>query len=390
MPTSVNARPSSARPRVLHAITHLALGGAERIALSLVRELRGEFEFAVFAVNGVGADAVGQSMRQELADLGIPLFNGWRLPLKWGGLAAAAFAADHTLRRFQPDLVHLHTEIPEATFALLPPPRRTGRHRGWLRTVHHAQFWHHWAPLGRWVDRRLASAAVAAVSHDAARGFATLRASSGAPGRSATVIYNGVAAPASPAPYAAAAERPLRIIFGGRLESEKGADLLPEIFRRVSPGRWPSGQLRICGQGAHEATLRTWATHPPANWQVEVTPAVADFRAEIARADLVIVPSRSEGLSLVAVEAQLLGRPVVATHAEGLREALPDRHPWCASPGDATSFAATLQQAIDQSATWPAAVATARSFAATRFDLVTMCDAYRRLYPTNPPGNLSP
>jgi glycosyltransferase involved in cell wall biosynthesis len=44
----------------------------------------------------------------------------------------------------------------------------------------------------------------------------------------------------------------------------------------------------------------------------------ADLHARMAAADVVVVPSRREGLGLAAVEAMLLGTPVIATHTGGL------------------------------------------------------------------------
>jgi len=92
------------------------------------------------------------------------------------------------------------------------------------------------------------------------------------------------------------------------------------------------------------------------------------------------MPSRYEGLALIAIEAALLGLPVIATDGPGLREGFPAQYPWLAKAGDAVSFANLLQAALEDPATWQGAVLKAREFAEEHFDQRVMCDAYARLY----------
>ena len=68
------------RPRVLQCITHLALGGAERIAFQLMRGLRAEYDFAVFTALDAIPDAVGVDMQRELGQAKIAHHHGTRAP----------------------------------------------------------------------------------------------------------------------------------------------------------------------------------------------------------------------------------------------------------------------------------------------------------------------
>ncbi len=370
-----------ARPRVLQVITRLGLGGAEAVAFSLMRGLRDEFDFACFAVRGVESGDLGRALQAQLQALAIPLYCGPRWPLRLGGMVPAGLRAGQVVRQFRPGLLHLHTEIPESTYAALAALRPGVAPGGVVRTIHTSAYWDFWPQLGRWCERRLGPSRVAAVSTAALAAFHAHRAGSGAGPLPvpATVIYNGVGEPAPATAVPRAPGDRLRVLFAGRFESEKGADLLPQILAQVQPPA-PGAELVLHGRGRHERRLRALAARPPAGWTVQVRPPCADLRARLAEFDLVLLPSRAEGLGLVAIEAARAGRPVVATGIAGLREALPADYPWLAPAGDAAGFARELQRALGARATWPAVAARADAFARQRFDLAAMLAAYAQLY----------
>lgn len=369
------------RPRVVQCITRLGLGGAEAVALTLVRTLRDEFEFAVFAVHGVEDSEIGRSMALELEGLRVPLFCGSRLPLKWGGLLPAGLRAARMSRDFKPALVHLHTEIPECAHAARLVLDPGGRPPAVVRTIHNTVYWHYWPRLGHWCERRLRHSHVACVSQAAQDAYAAFRGRSGAgsPPLPPVVIYNGVAVPTEAANRSHVSCGPRRILFAGRFEHQKGTDLLPAILAGVTLPS-PGAELVLYGQGAHGPLLEQLAVQPPEGWKIHVLPPTAALRERMPEFDLVIMPSRFEGLPLVAVEAALLGVPLVATDAAGLRETLPPDHPWCAPTGDPAHFAQTLRQALATPHCWPQVAARARAFARHRFGPGNMAAGYRKLY----------
>lgn len=391
-------QPSSAvRPRVLQCVTHLALGGAERVALTIAESLRTEFEFGVFAVRGIGDGTVGATLHQELRTLDVPFYRGPRVPMRFGGMLTGAFALSRAVRAFRPDLIHLHTEIPEASYATLAAARRSVAALPLVRTIHNSVFWEFWRPLGRWCDRRMARSYCACVSQDAVEAMRRLRRDSHAPAlpQPPVLIYSGIADSAPQPVRQRGPNDPFHLVFGGRFELEKGADLLPEIVRRVQLPAGRSATLTIFGSGSHEPALRALAAAPPPGWTIEVKAPVADFRAQLADYHIALVPSRFEGLGLVAVEATLAGLPVVATQAPGLREALPPDYPWRSGPGDAAGFASVLSDALGNPGRWADAVRAAQQFALTRFSVEAMRNGYHALYaaalqhtprPTSPRG----
>lgn len=114
----------------------------------------------------------------------------------------------------------------------------------------------------------------------------------------------------------------LRVLFAGRFDAnQKGLDWLCERLR-ASRGRW-TGRIRFTfkGQGAYAAELVRLRREIGAE-HIEVCPWGEVARA-MAGADVLLLPSRYEGLPLVALEAAHYGVPVVASRHAGLADLVP-------------------------------------------------------------------
>jgi glycosyltransferase involved in cell wall biosynthesis len=114
---------------------------------------------------------------------------------------------------------------------------------------------------------------------------------------------------------------PPRLLCLGRLVAEKGFDLALTAFATVLD-RFPSARLVIAGDGPEREKLQQQTIQLDLANSVEfigkVPPnAVAHL---IDEATLVLIPSRSEGFGLVALEAAWMARPVVAACVGGLPE----------------------------------------------------------------------
>jgi glycosyltransferase involved in cell wall biosynthesis len=368
------------RLRVMQVVTHLGLGGAEQVAFTLMKGLLGSFDFDVFAVMGVAKSAVGVGLNAETQALGLPLFTGTRIPAKRGGMVLAGRQLARAVQVAQPDVIHLHTEIPESVYAAAVIFKPALASIPLVRTIHNSVYWVPRQGLGRWCERRMPRSFVAGVSRAALEAFAQLRQQSGAgplpvPPR---VIYNGVPAGPSGQHREPLGACPIRLLFGGRLEDQKAADLLPEIIRRVrAPGPC---ELSICGLGTYEATLRQFAASPPPGWTIRMEGPVWNLPSRMPQFDLLLMPSRYEGFGLMAVESLLADVPVVATGAPGLTEALPPNYPWMAPPGDAVAYAELLSRVLAQPQSWAAVAKAGASFARQHFTTGAMCEGYRQLF----------
>jgi len=128
------------------------------------------------------------------------------------------------------------------------------------------------------------------------------------------------------------------VVCVGRLCRQKGQDVLlrawDAVLRRV-----PEARLVLVGDGPERDALRERAPR-----SVLFAGAVADAVPWYQAADLVVLPSRWEGMALAPLEAMACGRPVVMTDVDGARESLPpELAPRCLAP---TENPAALADAV--------------------------------------------
>ena len=167
----------------------------------------------------------------------------------------------------------------------------------------------------RWMDR------IIAVSEDIAE---RLRAA-GVDGEKIRVVYNGVDERFQPRDRSQMRRRlslpqdRLQILFVGLLAPVKGLDILIEALRLVGDGE---ADCLLVGTGPLEEQLRRAAAAAGIAERVRfVGPQPSgEIPAWLNAADLLVLPSLSEGRPNVVVEAQACGLPVLATRVGGTPE----------------------------------------------------------------------
>ena len=151
------------------------------------------------------------------------------------------------------------------------------------------------------------------------------------------VDRDAFAGPPAPLP-----ERP-RVLFVGVLERVKGFDTLAAAWPRVRE-LVPSATLHVVGRG-RLAPLARDLVAGGCIW-VERLDA-AGVVAAMDEATALCLPSRSEGLGRVVVEAMLRGRPVVGADAGGIPDLVEHEVTGLlAVPGDPSSLAAELARVL--------------------------------------------
>jgi glycosyltransferase involved in cell wall biosynthesis len=111
---------------------------------------------------------------------------------------------------------------------------------------------------------------------------------------------------------------PLAACIGRLQVHQKGQDVLLAAWPAVTAAV-PTARLVLVGDGPDRAALEAGA--PPGVAFVGKQPDVLPW---LRAADVVVQPSRYEGLSILVLEALSAGRPVVAGDAVGMREAVGD------------------------------------------------------------------
>jgi glycosyltransferase involved in cell wall biosynthesis len=118
------------------------------------------------------------------------------------------------------------------------------------------------------------------------------------------------------------ASRPVRVLFAGRFDAnQKGLDWLCTQLRARAPQWRGKFRFTFMGEGEFRAALYHLASelgHP----HVTVRPW-GDVRSAMSDADLLLLPSRFEGLPLVALEATHFGLPVIASRQAGVIDLMP-------------------------------------------------------------------
>jgi glycosyltransferase involved in cell wall biosynthesis len=141
-----------------------------------------------------------------------------------------------------------------------------------------------------------------------------------------TVVYNGVPGPdGTPEELVRPGDGgPRRVVLVGRLSPRKGPDVAVEAVALLRQ-QGLDVDLEVCGSVFpgyewFEEQLRTRIDQLGLGGHVRLSGYTSPTWPALARAEVALVPSRAEPFGNTAVEAQLAGRPVVASDVQGLRE----------------------------------------------------------------------
>ncbi|NGO07267.1 glycosyltransferase family 4 protein [Streptomyces sp. HC44] len=307
--------PTAPRPRVLH-LTQPVDGGVARVVTDLVRaQLADGLNVTVACPHS--------ALTAQLRALGANVRH-WHATRSPGpSLVREVRHLARVIDEVRPDLVHAHSAKAGLAGRLAV--------RGRIPTVFQPHAWSFEAIGGgtaalalRW-ERWGARWAARVVCVSEAERATGVRAR--ITGRW-TVVPNGIdperfhpadsgAVRAGLAPLAGTHPAAPLAVCVGRLCRQKGQDVLLRAWDAVVQ-RVPDARLVLVGDGPDRDRLREVAPE-----SVLFTGAVADAAPWYQAADLVVLPSRWEGMALAPLEAMACGRPVVVTDVDGARESLP-------------------------------------------------------------------
>jgi glycogen(starch) synthase len=349
-------------------------GGIENAVHTLMGGLDArEFEFAVAASHG------GVKLADQTEYDGIPVHRfHYRRAIQTGALPQIIRVRkqiDNLKRSFRPDIVHIHFSDPSFYFhlqTLRSHPSRT------IVTLHNSLGYMGGAGEGTLVNKMLKTADwVTGVSArtllDAKERLPEIETCS-------SVIHNGLPALAfEPKPLQW--DRP-RLLCLGRLVVQKGFDVAIDAVALLVK-RLPNLKLTVAGTGIELDALQKKVSDEGLERYVDFIGAVSHERALqlMNESNVILMPSRFEGFPLVALEAAQIERPLVATHVDGLGEAVLDGETGILiHPEDPVALAGAVISLFEDPDRAQILAGNARERVNRKFGLKTFLQAYEELY----------
>ena len=164
-----------------------------------------------------------------------------------------------------------------------------------------------------------------------------------------------------------------------RLMPAKGNTYLVNAMPQVLASH-PAVRCFIIGEGELRAELEAQARALNLGDRVVFTGFTRDVAAALSALDLLVFPSLAEGTPLTMFEALAMGKPIVATDADGLLDVLTDRRDALVVPkANAEALARAINAVLDNPPLAAALAAEARKTGA-RYDIGAFVRKMERLY----------
>jgi glycosyltransferase involved in cell wall biosynthesis len=139
-------------------------------------------------------------------------------------------------------------------------------------------------------------------------------------GRRPLTVHYGLPAGPPPAAVPRTDAAPRELLAVGRLEDQKGFDVLIDAVAAAGDGV----RVRIAGEGTKRAALERRIAEREVEDRVQLLGQRADVPALMAQADAFVHPARWEGFGLVLLEAMRAGLPVLASSVGAIPEVVVD------------------------------------------------------------------
>jgi glycosyltransferase involved in cell wall biosynthesis len=358
------------RPRVVLVITLAEVGGAQSYVAALLPALAERYD-VVLAAYGEGP------LREAAARHGVrfvPLRHVRRAIRPWRDLAGL-FELARLLRRERPQILHASSSkagvLGRLAAALTRVPIRIFTVHGWAFAAYEGLP----ARLYRLTDRLMAPLTTVTICVSERERAAGLAAGTCREERT-VVIRNAVDVAAAPRSNHDRAKP--RLISVGRLKAPK--DFLT-LIRALAELPKESFEAVIVGDGPDRGTVDAEIRRLGLDGSVQLAGQRHDVPALLARSDVFVLSSRSEGLPVSVLEAMAAGLPVVASSVGGLAELVVDGESgMLVPPGDPESLASALRRLIDDHQLRQELGAAARARARASFDLGAFRRAHVDLY----------
>ena len=350
---------------VLHVMSTLSLGGAERFAVGLAQIQRQEGVNA--QVFNLGSDR--DFLVQEIESQKIPLLN----------INSADARIKHYRRLCkiigQFDVVHIHSPHTLRHLALVIP---FFSHTRFIYTRHglYPLKSIYWKMLHKFIRRFIHKATF--VTQSGCDVFVKYH---NWPKSKLQIIENGAFVPES---YTISTEKPVRFGSVGRMIELKGQLILMEALKILASKSSVENDkvfaLNFFGSGPLESRLSDIAKELPDNL-VTFHGQEKNIDKIYENIDVLVVASESEGLSMVIIEAMARGIPVIATDVGGNPTLVKNAETGLLIPyGSATALAQAMQVVLGKPDLIKTYGVAARQLVVEKFSLLNTQRAYQVCY----------
>lgn len=336
--------------KVLYLITKSNWGGAQRYVYDLATNLDSQFE-PVVALGGNGP------LKDKLESAGIPVISipGLQRDISFQKELLSMWHLARIIRDEDPDVLHINSSKAGALGALLGRilfvPKVIFTAHGWAfneKRSHVSKFLIktiHWCTV-------LLTHQTIAVSHN-------LKSQLTWPGAQAkmTVIHNGRTIPhfaereaarkimVEHAPTLAPYTKDFWSVSLGELHPIKGHDVAISALTNIVT-KVPNIRHIIISDGEERLNLEALVAEYNLTEHVFFTGAIDEAAQYLKAFDLFVLPSRSEALAYVVIEACFAGLPIIATEVGGVPEIITSAEYGILIPPDETTSLETTYLAL--------------------------------------------
>ena len=304
----------SQRIKVLHLITSLEVGGAQRgLLLGLPRFDPEKYEHVICSLMD------RMQMKKQFLETGIKVKS---LGLNKKTDLAAALRLRSLIAELNPDILHtylLHSNI---------IGRIVGRLLGVPIIISSERTIGQVGSLGR-LATKLTNPLTDVVEVNSHTGAKFIKKDLGVPTDKIEIVLSGLEV----SKYSSMAkryetrsslditDRRHLVLYIGRLRRVKGLDQGLRAFA-LALNKHPTAHLAIAGEGEELTSLKTLVANLKFSDNVTFLGVRNDLPQILSACDSVLIPSRYEGLPRVAIEAMAAGKPVIATKVGGNSEVI--------------------------------------------------------------------
>jgi glycosyltransferase involved in cell wall biosynthesis len=170
------------------------------------------------------------------------------------------------------------------------------------------------------------------------------------------------------------------ITFIGRLDHMKGVQVLLEAFKTLKENG-VAAHLTIIGDGPDREKLKSRAMQAGIADSISFCGAVEDIIPYLQKSALFVLPSLSEGLSNVLLEAMACGLPIVTTRVGGNIDLIRDgENGILVETENSNQLSVAIKKILQDKALAKKLGSEARKTVEQRFSLISIADRYLSLY----------